>query len=518
MFIQRITLFSYEVAFALFITIFFILNLFLRKKNSKKIESILREDKIRKDQIKEIKNKKEKLEAIRKSLTIEKEKSKSFEKKLELEEKRILNLSEQLFRKEEVFLEQLSLLNQRERKIREDFENIEKIRAKVIDRLGKSISISKEEAERNLEALLKKNIDNNLNEYKENSLAKAKEKIKEKVINILCSAMEKYSSELVFSKTVSSIEIENKQIVSKIIGKEGRNISYFRRVTGTNLIIDKEGDSLSIRISSFNSFRREKAVQTLNSLIKSERISPDQIFSTYQKISSEIEEIIKNNASDILMELGITGVHEELTKNLGKLKYRTSYGQNVLEHSIEVAKIMGWIAAELGLDVTLAKRVGIFHDIGKSSEDDEGYSHVLSGISMAKKYNEGEEVINAIASHHRDFPANNVYSLMLLAADRLSAARPGSRGYQLEAYVERMNSLEKIANEFPGINKSYAFQAGREIWIIADSTKLSDYQTLEVSKKIKEKIKKEIVIPGEVTIYVVREKIFVQKINDKKKE
>jgi ribonucrease Y len=209
--------------------------------------------------------------------------------------------------------------------------------------------------------------------------------------------------------------------------------------------------------------RRAIALQTLHALIKEARFSPLQIEKTYQKVSSEINDLIVENGEKVLKELELNNVHPALVKHLGKLRYRTSYGQNVLEHCLEVAKLAGSIAAEVGLDVLLARRAGLFHDIGKAVEDSGNCSHVLSGISIAKKCQEPEVVVNAIASHHRDFPPNNLYSLIILAADRLSAARPGARGYQLESYVERMSNLENIANEFPGIKKSYAFQAGREI-------------------------------------------------------
>src|SRR6185369_3988001 len=272
-------------------------------------------------------------------------------------------------------------------------------------------------------------------------------------------------------------QVENQKIISKIIGKEGRNINAFQRITGTELIIDRESDEPSVQVSSFNSLRRAIGLQTLHTLVKETRFSPLQIEKAYQKVSSEVNELIIKSGEEVLKELELNNVHPELVKHLGKLKYRTSYGQNVLEHCLEVAKLAGSIASELGLDVFLARRAGLFHDIGKAVEDNGNYSHVLSGISLAKKYQESEEVINAIASHHRDFPPNNSYSLIILAADKLSAARPGARGYQSESYVERMNNLENIANEFPGIKKSYAFQAGREVWVFADSEKLNDHKT-----------------------------------------
>ena len=365
---------------------------------------------------------------------------------------------------------------------------------------------------------MKEEADYDFNKYKEEKFKKVQEKVKEETTKIICLSLEKYSSELLFTKTTKILPVENQQIISKVIGKEGRNINAFRRITGTEVIIDSESDDVNIQVSSFNSLRREIAFQTLQTLLKEERFSPIQIEKTFQRVSSEIDELVVKNGEEVLRELELTGVHPELVKYLGKLNYRTSYGQNVLEHCVEVAKLAGNIAAELNLDVRLSRRAGLFHDIGKVVEDNSGYSHVLNGIDLARKYKESEVVINAIASHHRDYPVDNLYSLIVIAADKLSAGRPGARSQQSEAYIERMNSLENISKGFPGIKKSYAFQAGREVWVIADSEKLNDYQTWEVSQKIKKKIKEKIIIPGEVTIYVIREKRFVQKLNSSKSQ
>lgn len=446
------------------------------------------------------------------------EKLKSAEKKLQQEEKRISNLADQLFRKEDLFIKQITNFSQREKKLQEEIEKIKKIEERVIDELGRIVPMSREEAKKNLFSLLREEVKQNLEFYKEQEFRRLEERVEEKAIKIICLALEKYSSELIFTRTVNTLKVESQQMISRIIGREGRNINAFRRITGTEVIIDKDSDDLTIQISSFNSLRREIAFRTLQSLIKEDRVSPIQIEKTYHKVSSEINTFIIKNGEEVLKGLKITNVHPKLVEHLGKLRYRTSYGQNVLEHSLEVAKLAGSIAAELGLDVLLARRAGLFHDIGKSAEDNEEYSHVLGGIDLAKKYKEPEVVINAIASHHRDFPANNLYSLIVLVADKLSAARPGARGHQLEAYIERMNSLEDIASEFFGIKKSYAFQAGREIWIIVDAEKLNDHKTWEVSQKIREKIREKIIIPGEITIYVVREKKFVYKLHDKKEK
>ena len=510
---------GYLSVFLLFLLIilFLVYFFYLKKINLERTELKKSIDNQRKQE-KKLKIKEKKIEIVHNQISIEKENIELIEKRLQLEEKKNREFSDQLFRKEELFVQQLAENSKKEKIIQEESEKIKKMKEQAMNALSKLIPMSKEEAKSKLFILLKQEIDQELEKYKEERFQQTEKEINQESTKIICQALEKCSSELVFTKMTDTLQLENPQIISKIIGKEGRNINSFQQVTGTELIIDKESTEPNVQISSFNSLRRSIGLQTLSALIKEGRFSPLQIEQTYQKISLEIDDLIIKTGKEVLKELELNNVHPEMIKHLGKLKYRTSYGQNVLEHCLEVAKIAGTIAVELNLDISLARRAGLFHDIGKSVEDNSNYSHVLSGISLANKYQEPEEVINAIASHHRDFPPNNLYSLIILAADRLSAARPGARGYQQEAYIERMNNLESIANEFSGIKKSYAFQSGREIWVFADSEKLNDHKTWEVSRKIKDKIKKDIVIPGEVTIHVIREKRFVQKLNGDKEK
>ncbi|CAI2191697.1 8447_t:CDS:2, partial [Funneliformis geosporum] len=439
-------------------------------------------------------------ELARKKLISESERVKINENNLKLEEKKVENFAKQLLLKEELVTKQLIVSSQKQEEIQQKAEKLLKIKNQIVEGLERAIPMSREEAKKCLFSLLKEEIIQELHDYQEEEISRVKNKIKEESAKIICLALERYSSELVFPKTTSTLQLENKQTISRIIGKEGRNINAFRKITGTDLLIDKENKELVVQISSFNSLRREIALQTLSSLVREERFSPVQIEKTFQRVSSEVSELAIENGKIVLKELELTGIHPELINYLGRLKYRTSYGQNVLEHCLEVAKLSGSIAAELDLSVLLARRAGLFHDIGKSVEDSGRYSHVINGIELARRYKEPEVVINAIASHHHDYPADNLYSLIVIAADKLSAARPGARGYQLEAYIERMDSLEKLAKEIPGVKKSYAFQA-------------DDYQAWEISQKVKKKIRERIIIPGEVTIQVVREKKFIQKLN-----
>lgn len=343
--------------------------------------------------------------------------------------------------------------------------------------------MDEKEAQKTLFSRLKEKIKESLDRQTQKEIKRSQARVEEETTKIICLALEKYSSELVYSRTVNHLKVDDSRTMGRIIGKDGRNINFFRKITGTEILIPENNDLRGkqkkvfgksktkkggqkeewvIEISCFNSLRREIATRALQRLINEQKISPLQIESVFQEISQEVEEIILQSGNEVLNELQIGSIHPELIKYLGKLKFRTSYGQNVLEHSLEVAKLAGSIAAELGLDVNLAKRAGLLHDIGKAIEDD-GLSHVTSGIALAKQYKESAVVINAIASHHRNFPADNPYSLIVSAADTLSAARPGARGQQLEAYIARMESLEKLAQEFPEVEKIYAFQAGREI-------------------------------------------------------
>ena len=467
----------------------------------------------------------EKLCLVQTNLTTQK-------KNLQKEEAKIASLNEKLLQKEKIITEQMEKSGQKEQRLEEkDTElrqkenQINQLQQQTEQKLWEVAQMEAEEAQEILFARLKKKIKDNLDKQTQGEIKRQQEKIESETTKIICTALEKYSSELVYSRTVNHLKIEDGRLVGRIIGKDGRNINFFRKLTGTDLLLNPENEATRrkskeskkneewlIEVSCFNSLRREIATRTLQRLINEQKFSPLQMEAVFQEVGQEMDEIIRQSGEEVLHELQISSVHPELVKHLGKLKFRTSYGQNVLEHCLEVAKLAGSIAAELGLDINLAKRAGLFHDIGKSIEDD-GLSHVTSGVIIAKQYKEPEVVINAIASHHRNFPADNPYSLIVMAADTLSAARPGARGQQLEAYLARMESLEKLAKEFSEVEKIYAFQAGKEIWVIVDAKKVSDYQLLEVSESIQNKIREQIIVPGEIIISVLRETKFTQKMN-----
>lgn len=403
---------------------------------------------------------------------------------------------------------------------KEDF--IERQLTEVSRRIFQISNMTEEEARQQLFDKAKEELRDELNSLAVRELKLFRQDIHSRVTKLICSSLERYSSEIVVSKTVDYLLVENKKTVSRIIGKDGKNITFFRRLTGTEIIIDKEKNERKkssensetvIEVSAFDSLRREIAVQTLKKLIHNDqKITPIYIERIFNETSLETENIIFSTGENALEELQITGVDPNLIRYLGKLRYRTSYGQNVLEHSMEVAKLSGTIAAEIGLDPLLAKRAGLLHDIGKATEDLTGSSHVTSGVMLAEKYNESEVVINAIASHHDRILANTPYSMIVAAADTLSAARPGARSNQLETYLLRMKGLEVIAKDIEGVKKVYSFQAGREIWVFVDPDKVNDFQALEIAREIKKRIQEKIIIPGDTIVSVVREKKFIEKI------
>ena len=395
-------------------------------------------------------------------------------------------------------------------------KELEQLKERLESQLHQTAQLEKEEAKKILLARWQEKLQEDLEAKTREAIKQQESRVQEQATKILCVALEKYSSSLVFSQTVNHLQVTEKKTLGRIIGKDGRNINFFRKITGADLVFDSQKrvnqQEWTIEISCFNSLRREIATRVLQRLIQEEKISPSQIEKTFEEVSQEVEKIIQTSGKEALEDLKINSVHPELVKYLGSLKFRTSYGQNVLEHCLEVAKLAGTLASELGLKVSLARRAGLFHDIGKASEDSE-LSHVDSGIILAKQFQEPQEVVNAIASHHGDFPINNLYSWLVIAADTLSAGRPGARGQQAEAYLNRMENLEKLAQEFNQVEKIYAFQAGKEIWVLVNAKKVSDYQLREVSQAIQAKIKEKIIVPGKVTISVLRETKFTQQMD-----
>jgi len=331
----------------------------------------------------------------------------------------------------------------------------------------------------------------------------SREQADRKAEKIIATAIQRYSGDYVTEKTVSVVNLPSDEMKGRIIGREGRNIRALEAATGIDLIIDDTPEA--VILSGFNPVRREVARLSLERLINDGRIHPARIEETVKKVSQELDAEIRETGEQAAFDLGVHGIHPELIRHIGKLKFRTSYGQNVLRHSAEVGFLCGIMTAELGLNVKQAKRVGLLHDIGKAIDHEVEGPHALIGAKLAKKYGESPRVVHGISAHHEDVQPASVLAVLLQAADTLSGARPGARREILETYVKRLEELEKISNSFSGVSKSYAIQAGRELRIIVESEKVSDAEAVLLSRDISKKIEESMSYPGQIRVTVIRE-------------
>lgn len=339
----------------------------------------------------------------------------------------------------------------------------------------------------------------------------AKEEADKKAKEIMATAIQRYAGDFVAERTVSVVQLPNDEMKGRIIGREGRNIRALEASTGIDLIIDDTPEA--VILSGFNPVRREVARLSLMRLISDGRIHPARIEDVVKKVSNEVDGVIKEAGEQAAFDLGVHGIHNELIKYIGRLKFRTSYAQNVLQHSVEVGFLCGIMAAELGLNQKLARRMGLLHDIGKAVDHEMEGTHALIGSKLAKKHGESPKVVQAIAAHHEDVPPSSVYDFLVQAADGLSGARPGARKELLENYIKRLDDLEKIANAFKGVTSSYAIQAGREMRVMVESAIVSDEETVLLSRDIARKIEESLTFPGQIKVMVIRETRAVEYAN-----
>ena len=408
-------------------------------------------------------------------------------------------------------------LTQKERKLDEKLKKAED-KAAQLDKMEEDLqsridgqiallervsNMSKEEAKAELMEVVERKIQDEVATYIREQEEEAKAKAAANSREIIATAIQRYSQDEAIDRTVSVVSLPSEEMKGRIIGREGRNIRAIEQATGVDLIIDDTPEAITV--SCFDPIRREIARLSLESLIRDGRIQPGRIEEVVNKTKQEMDENIMKFGEDACFKLQIGKIDKELVKLIGRMRYRYSYGQNGLEHSIEVSSFAGMMAAELGLNQNLAKRAGLLHDIGKAVDFEQEGTHVELGAKLAKKYGERQEVINAIESHHGDVPVNNLYSYLVAAADTLSAARPGARYEGIENYINRLESLEKIANDFEGVDKAYAIQAGREIRVMVVPEKINDEKCVLMARDIKDRIENELTYPGQIKVTVIRE-------------
>lgn len=446
--------------------------------------------KLRQDFEQETKTRRDEITASEKRIL---QKEENLEKRLDLLEKKERDINNRLV-----------MVQESEERIKGKNEELNKLIDEEKIRLQKISSLTEEEAKR----LLLSRLEEDLLQEKAVRIKKMEEEIKEtgdkKAREIICSAIQRCASEHTAELTISVVSLPSDEMKGRIIGREGRNIRALEAAAGVDIIIDDTPEAVTI--SGFDMYRREIAKVALQMLISDGRIHPGRIEEVVEKAKKELENIIKEEGEKAAFELGIHGMHVELLKLVGKLKFRTSYGQNGLLHTKEVARVISSMAAQLGLDPKIAIRAGLLHDIGKvvAQEVEEG-THAIVGGNLARKYGESEIVANAVESHHEEIQSNSLYGALVCAADAISASRPGARAESLETYVKRLENLERIANSYKGVNKSYALQAGREIRIIVDPEKINDDESIVMARDIRKKIEEEMEYPGQIKVIVLRE-------------
>lgn len=454
-------------------------------------------------------------ETIKKEITIEaKEEAHRMRSEVEREirerraeiqrsEKRLIQKEEAIDRKTENLEKKEEGITRKEQTLIEKQHELDGFITKQMDELERISGYTVEEAKNVLLSNIEKEIRYEASVMIKDIESKAKEEADKKAKEIITGAIQRCAADHVAESTVSVVPLPNDEMKGRIIGREGRNIRAIETLTGIDLIIDDTPEA--VILSGFDPVRREIARLSLEKLIVDGRIHPARIEEMVEKAEKEVNNIIKEEGEQATFEVGIHNLHPELIKLLGRLKYRTSYGQNVLKHSVEVAHLAGLMAGELGLDIKSAKRAGLLHDIGKSIDHEVEGTHVDIGIDLLRKYKESETIINGMAAHHGDYEPKSMEAVLIAAADALSAARPGARRETLETYIKRLQKLEEIANTTPGVDRSFAIQAGREIRIIARPEEMNDEEIVFLAREISKKIESELEYPGQIKVNVIRE-------------
>ena len=413
------------------------------------------------------------------------QKEESLDKKIDNQEK-----------KEEALAQKVKDLEAKEQEV----ESLKKSQLEILERIS---GYTKEQAK---EVILK-TLEEQLTHEKAAKIFDYEQQLKDDMDTlageIISGAIQRCAADHASEATVSVVTIPNDEMKGRIIGREGRNIRTIETITGVDLIIDDTPEAITV--SCFEPVRREIARLTLEKLVSDGRIHPARVEEMYEKSKREVEQTIKQTGEKAVIDAGVNGLHGELVKLLGKLKYRTSYGQNVLNHSLEVSYLAGLMAAEMGADVKLAKRAGLLHDIGKALDHEKEGTHIELGVEVAKKNRENEQVIHAIQAHHGDVEAKTVIACLVQAADAISAARPGARRENIESYIQRLQKLEEITNSFPGVDNSFAIQAGREVRIMVKPDAVSDDQMVLLARDIVKKIENDLEYPGQIKVNVIRE-------------
>ena len=503
------SIFLFVLGLVIGIVLLSIVNYLKNKEKEKKAESIIEKakkdaDKIKRETVFETKEEINKLK-IEADKEIKEKKNEAKEA-----EERILQREKNLDKRDETMQNREKNLDEREKKlltkqdeIQEIKEKIEEIKREQLEQLEQISGFTKEKAKESVMKIVEEKMSKEIAAYIKEREIEAKLEIDSKAKELLVNCMQKYAADVTNEQTVSVISLPNDEMKGRIIGREGRNIRTIESVTGVDLIIDDTPEA--IVISSFDPLRREIARLTLETLIKDGRIHPARIEEVYDKMCNDVNQKIKEYGKNAMYELGLSKIDPDLINIIGKLHFRTSYGQNALKHSKEVAYISGLLAAELGENVNLAKRAGLLHDIGKAIDFEMEGSHVDIGVDIAKKYNENKIVINAIASHHGDTVADNIISSIVNIADSISAARPGARNDSSENYFQRLEKIEQIGNEIKGVDKAYAIQAGRELRVIVKPDEVDDLMSYQIARTIKEKIESDVQYPGTIKVTVIRE-------------